>query len=166
MTGDVDVERSHAEPLVHCAGARASHDGADAGQELARVEGLGDVVIGAELEAHDAIGVVAARGEHHDGDVVLATDASADLEAVGAGEHHVEEHHIEPARQEPLETERAGLHRFELHAVRREVLGEQARELAVVVDEEGTHLGSWIVNLSFKMARAVRRRAWTLRKEV
>ena len=63
------------------------------------------------------------------------------LEAVRAGEHHVEEDDVVSPRLEPLEPERAGLDRLELHAVGSEVLAEQARELEVVVDEEGAHGG-------------------------
>jgi hypothetical protein len=36
--------------------------------QLARVEGLRDVVVRARLQARDAVDVVAARGEHHDAD--------------------------------------------------------------------------------------------------
>ena len=65
-----------------------------AAHELARGEGLGDVVVGAELEAEDAVDLVAARGEHDDRDVrggaqVLAM-SSPDL----PGQHHVEDDEV------------------------------------------------------------------------
>jgi hypothetical protein len=44
----------------------APQHGVDARHELARVEGLGEVVVRAHLEADDAVHVVALRGEHDD----------------------------------------------------------------------------------------------------
>src|SRR5258706_29891 len=41
---------------------------ADAGEELARAEWLGDIVVGAELEAHHAVGLVLLAGDDDDRD--------------------------------------------------------------------------------------------------
>src|SRR5262249_10445187 len=46
--------------------SRATQYRLDSPEQLARVEGLGDVVIGAELESDDAIDVLATRGQHDD----------------------------------------------------------------------------------------------------
>ncbi len=40
--------------------------GVDAGGENPRIEGLGDVVVGADLEPDDLVHLRRARGEHHD----------------------------------------------------------------------------------------------------
>ena len=65
--------------------------GADAGHELAEAERLHDVVVGTQLEADDAVDLVAARGHHDDGDVVAGPDLAAELEAVDVGEPEIEE---------------------------------------------------------------------------
>jgi hypothetical protein len=70
----VDLERAETHQLP--AGGRAAvapravpaQDRADARQQLARLEGFGQVVVGADLQADDAVHRVALGGEHHDGD--------------------------------------------------------------------------------------------------
>jgi hypothetical protein len=47
---------------------RAPQDRADAGDHLAAAERLDDVVVGAQLEADDPVGLGAARCEHEDRD--------------------------------------------------------------------------------------------------
>src|SRR5205085_99702 len=55
---------------------------------------FGDVVVGAKLEADDAVGFFSAGGEHDDGDLAgsgVFAQVAADLQAVNAGHHQVEE---------------------------------------------------------------------------
>ena len=73
----------------------AAQHGLDPRQHLARGEGLGDVVVGAELKAQDAVIFSGARGEKNNGDGaqcgVMVPQPAADVEAVAAGNHDVEE---------------------------------------------------------------------------
>src|SRR5271165_799851 len=72
----------------------AAHDGFDAGDQLARAEGLGDVVVGTEFEAEDAVGFATFRGEknyRHRGEGGSLANGAADLEAVFAGDHDIEQ---------------------------------------------------------------------------
>ena len=62
----------------------------DPRDELAHRERLGHVVVGADAEADEHVGLVVAGGEHEDRDRALGLDAAADLEAVDAGQHDVE----------------------------------------------------------------------------
>ena len=63
----VDLEPAEAQARRSRSGPRApAQDRAQARQQLARAEGLREVVVGAELEADDAIGLLAARREHQD----------------------------------------------------------------------------------------------------
>ena len=82
-------------------GARlvAAQDGADARRQFARVEGLGEVVVGAQFEADDAVDILAAGGEHHDRNFALLAQAAEDFEAVDAGQHDVEDHQAKVAAQ-------------------------------------------------------------------
>ena len=52
--------------------------------------GFGHVVVGAELEPGDAVGLLVAGGQHHDRHVRVRADPAADLEAVDAGQADVE----------------------------------------------------------------------------
>src|SRR5579864_434249 len=45
----------------------APEDRLDPAEELARIEGLGHIVVGPELQPHDPVHILAARGEHDDG---------------------------------------------------------------------------------------------------
>src|SRR5206468_2752561 len=87
------VERRAAGALVHGEAADLQHagrktpgaatrDGADAGDQLAQAEGLHDVVVGAELEADDAVALLAARGDDDDRHVRPRAQLAADVEAV------------------------------------------------------------------------------------
>src|SRR5579862_9248139 len=71
----------------------AAEDSLDAGEELAGSERLGDVVVGSELEAEDALVFSRTRGEEDDGDGAqrgVVAETAADVESVAAGDHDVE----------------------------------------------------------------------------
>src|SRR5271157_269875 len=71
----------------------AAQHGLDAGHELARAEGLGDVVVGAELESENAVGFTALGGQKNDGhggEAGSLANRTADFEAVFARNHDVE----------------------------------------------------------------------------
>ena len=69
---------------------RASQHGVDARAQLARAERLGDVVVGAGLEALQRVDLLGARAQHHDVRRADGADALRGLEAVHAGHVDVE----------------------------------------------------------------------------
>ena len=96
--GDGDVARVAAEHDVARGQHRvlaalldAAEDRLDARRELARREGLRDVVVGAELEPRDAVGLLVARRQHDDRHLRLCAHLAAHLEAVDAGQADVED---------------------------------------------------------------------------
>jgi hypothetical protein len=74
--------------------AGAPQDGSDARCHLARAEGLDDVVVGAELEPDDLVGLLAPGGEHDDRDARLPPELAAHVVARTVREHHVEEDEV------------------------------------------------------------------------
>ena len=62
------ARRSWSRPSGAVTAARAAQQRAHARHELVGAERLGEVVVGAELEADDALRLLGARGEHDDGD--------------------------------------------------------------------------------------------------
>src|SRR5438270_10484908 len=62
----------------------AAQDGADARDQLAWVEGLRKVIVGAELKADDAVYVLTARGQHDDRNLASGAEAAENFEAVDA----------------------------------------------------------------------------------
>ncbi len=75
--------------------AGAAQQRAQPGEDLLDVEGLDHVVVGAGVQARDAVGGLHEGGEHEDGGpVALGAQHPADLEAVDARHHHVEDEHV------------------------------------------------------------------------
>src|SRR5687767_5458443 len=66
--GGVELDVGEAEDGFG-ARAGAADDGTDAGEQFGEAEGFGDVVVGAAVEAFDAVGDRVAGGDHDDGDV-------------------------------------------------------------------------------------------------
>ena len=72
----------------------AAQHGLDAGDEFARTERLGDVVVGVEFETEDSVGFAAFRSQenHRDrGEAGRLTNGAADFQAVFAWNHDVED---------------------------------------------------------------------------
>ena len=72
----------------------------DSARELTGGKRLRHVVVGAELEADDAVGLLASRGQHDHRQVAARADPPAQREAVGARQHHVEDDEL---RRGPLD---------------------------------------------------------------
>ena len=83
---------AHLVTLVATAvGRGAAQNALDPGDELARIERLRQVVVGADLETDDLVHVLVASGQHQDRDVGALAHAAADLEAVHVGQVEVED---------------------------------------------------------------------------
>ena len=67
---------------------------ADPRQQLAHVDGLGEVVVGAHLEADDAVDHLAGRGQHHDPDLDVGAQIAGERQPVLARHVDVEDHEI------------------------------------------------------------------------
>ena len=113
-----------------------AQDCLDPGDERARVEGLGDVVVRAELQADDRVDVVVARGQHQDGGVAPPPDLAADLEAVELGKHHVEDHEVRIVPGVAVERVDAVMRGDDREAVLLEVQPDEVDDVALVVDDE------------------------------
>ena len=117
--------------------AGASQHRADARQQLARIEGFRNVIIGAQLQADDPIGLLAHRGQHHDGHLGLAAQPAREVEATLARQHQVEDHEMVVAVGEGAAGFPGVAHRGHPHVVLLlQEAGEQIADLAVVVDHQ------------------------------
>ncbi len=97
--GGIDAQRVRAQERVvvgdRLGHARPAHRRLHPRAELAHGERLGDVVVGAELEAQNRVDLLRLRGEHDDRDRAARPQPAADLEAVHPGHHRVEHHQVE-----------------------------------------------------------------------
>ena len=101
------------------------------------LNGLREVVVGAHLEADDAIDVLALGGQHDDRHRLAgAAQAPAHGKAVLAGQHEVEHDQVRRvALQLLVEVARVG-QRAHLEALFAEIAGQQVAQAHVVVDDE------------------------------
>lgn len=114
----------------------AAQDRAQARRQLARRAGLGDVIVRAELETHDAVDVVAARGEHDHRYAARLPDAAQRFHAVHTRHHHVEHHDLESARDRKPRRGLPVVHRGHREAIALEVLAEHVAQLDDVVCQQ------------------------------
>ena len=129
-------ERADLERPAARTGLRTAQDRAQARDELARRAGLGHVVVRAELQPHDAIDVVAARGEHHDRHAARLPDLAQRFDAVDPGHHHVEHHDLVAARERESRRRLAVMHRGHAEAFALQVFLQHAGELDVVIGQQ------------------------------
>ena len=107
-----------------------------AGQQFARVEGLAEVVVGADFEADDAVDVLALGGQHDDGRAVVGgAQAAADRQAVFAGHHQVEHDQVDRVAQQDAVERLAVFGHDDLEAFLRQVAAQQVADAGVVVDD-------------------------------
>ena len=135
----VDDEPAEAQRLASrgpAAGGAAAQDGAQAGQQLARVEGLGQVVVGADFEAHDAVGLLAPCRQHQDRHVGAGANRPAELEAVAIGQHEVQDHRVVAALKGGRETGLGALPMLEGQAGAAEIGRDHLGERAVILDHQ------------------------------
>ena len=120
--------------------ARPAQDGADARHQLARIEGLAQIVVGAELEADDAVDVVAACGQHEDRRVVAGAERAQDIEAADARQHHIENQNLEIVGLELVERIAAVVHALDLEMFGAQVFAEHLTKLAIVIHQQHARL--------------------------
>ena len=117
-----------------------AQDGADAGDELARAERLGQVVVGTELEPEQLVELVVARREHDDRDRRVAAQLAGDVEAVEPGQAEVEDDQVGPALADGRQRGRAVAGGEDGEARVLEVVAGERGDLRFVVDDEdGLH---------------------------
>ena len=138
---DVDLDR-------RCAGAGrrgllavrlgpvAAERHLDARHQFADGEGLGEVVVGAEVEPGDLVSLGVPRGDDDDGDLRLAPDDAEHVEAGEAGEHQVEDHQIRTGAAELFEPRDPVGYGFNAMARPSELIDHHVADCGVVFDDE------------------------------
>src|SRR6202165_757729 len=117
-------------------GRRAAQQCADTGQELRIGERLDQVVVGAGVEAANAIGRPAACREHQDGQGCVRPQLPAHLQSIDAGHHQVEDYQVVPLRTGLLEGVGAAERDVDLVAFGTEDALDGGRDHWVVIDHQ------------------------------
>ena len=145
----VQVEDAAPEPNLAARGRRrrrapvrphpAQH-AADAGQELARVERLGEVVVGPDLEPDHPVDRLAGRGQHHDADATLRPQGAGESEPVLAGHAEVEDHEVDRPLRHHLAHRGTTVRDADREALPRQELAQHLPDLGLVVDHQDVRL--------------------------
>jgi hypothetical protein len=117
----------------------ATQQGFDAGDELAGAEGLGDVIVGAHFEADNAVGFIAARGQHENGKPVegfVLADFTANVQAGHFREHQIEQEKIGRRLLERGEAAGAVEGGVDLKAFVGKVIADQFNDIAIVFNDQ------------------------------
>jgi hypothetical protein len=108
----------------------------DPGQQFARIERLGKVVVRAHFQPENLIDVLAARGEHDDRHLRFRADLAAQAEAVFTRQHHVEDDEVDAmVGHRPDHFASVGRRRHVV-GVGAQVFRNQRPRLAVVFDDK------------------------------
>ncbi len=112
----------------------------DPGHQFTVREGFGDIVVGAQFQAEDAVGVVAARGQHQDRNPARCAAGRADLaqglDAVRTRHHHVEDRDGIVAAQRFAHAVVAVVDAGGAKAFLSQVFGKHPDEFDVVVNQQ------------------------------
>ena len=114
----------------------AAQHGANPRGQLARVEGLGQVVVGPDLQADDAVDVFAAGRQQDDRHGRAPPERAKYLEAVLLGQHHIENDQFVGAAGCEIDGAGAGVVGIHFEAFAAQKFAYQIAELPVVVDDE------------------------------
>ena len=115
----------------------AAHYRLNAGDQFARIEGFGQIIIGAHFQTNDAVDFVALGGEHDDRNGVFGgAQAAADGKTIFAGQHQIQHHEVEMFAVQGAIHHRAiryGAHRKPLLA---QIARKQVAQAGIVIDEQ------------------------------
>src|SRR6266403_774748 len=144
MSSGMQRDRTDRELVGRIALARAvtgaAQNRANPGHQLARIEGLAQVVIGPELQAHDPVDVIPARREHQDGRFVGCSELPQYVEAADARQHHIENQNFKIIGFQLFQSVAAVVHALHLEVLGVQVFGEHLTELTIVVHQQHSRL--------------------------
>jgi len=133
----VDAQRADLDRAgAGCRPGRTPEDCPDACDQGPRVEGLRDVVVGAQLQPDDGIHVVRTGGEHEDRRLAAPANLATDVEAILLRQHEVQDHEVRvvpEVERERLVPIARGDHP---EALLLEVEPEELHDVRLVVDDE------------------------------
>ena len=109
---------------------------AHAGDELARAEGLDDVVVGAGLEAEEAVGLLDPSREHDDGHIGLTAQNPRHIDAVKLRKTEIEDDEIGMPATGELQSLRAVARRDHGEARMLQIIARNLGDLTLIVHDQ------------------------------
>src|SRR5207249_1767215 len=134
---EINPQLAHLDdPRLRWPGLCPSQDRADTRHELARREGLGEVVVSSELEADDAVRFIVARGQDQDRDVRGVAQPSTEIEPVDVRKPEVEHDEARVTSIDRFEAALAGAFTHHLEAGLLQVRAYERTDRFVVFDDD------------------------------
>ncbi len=151
----VDVERPAFEPIAlglvlsgrRRARAIAPQHGANARNELAAAERLGQIIVGAHFQSDHPIDLVALGGEHDDRNIGIRAQRTAQRQPVLVRQHQVEQDEVDPRIGQHLAHGLAVAGGTDTKAFPAERARHQIAHLAMVVDDQDVRAAIHAPNL-------------------
>ena len=116
--------------------AVSAQHGVDPGQHFLHLKGLGDIVVGAQLQAVDLVLQLALGGEHDDGHLGGLPDFAADGPAVHAGQHDVQHHQVGLELLELLQTHQSVVGHLTVHGLLFQIQTHQVGNVLVIFHDQ------------------------------
>jgi hypothetical protein len=123
---EVDRDASQREALN--VGAASTKHRVNPREQLLEIERLGDIIVGAKLQAANPIIFLASCGQHHNWRAPALAQETAQLESVLAREHHVQDDEIGRELSRLCDGKVAIIDSLDLESFNDEIVGKHGRE--------------------------------------
>ena len=117
-------------------GLGSTQNGADAGNQFARIERLGKIIVRADFQAYNSVHIFPACREQQDRNARRVPYPPQHVEAIHAGQHHIQHHQHVISAQSAIQAAIAVVNGFDLKALGIKILTDQAAQLYVIVDDQ------------------------------
>jgi len=115
--------------------SRPAKNGVDAGEQLIKLEWLGNVIIGAEIQAADAIRFLPASRDHQDWSRRMPPQLRADVKTVHPRQHHVEHDEVWSKVMNLGQRRTTISHEIDFEPLKNKILPHDRRQVHVVFDD-------------------------------
>ena len=136
----VDFELAEDQDLVVTGfGRRAPQQGLDTRQQFTRLERLGQVVVGAQLQANDAVHGLATRGQHQQRQPAragLGAQLAREVQAIAVGQHQVQQQGVIGPLFQPVAASGQGTRGVHFETVVAQVGAHHVGQAQVVIDQQ------------------------------
>src|SRR5260221_7574195 len=118
---------------------RAPQDCFHPRRKLAGIKWLWKIIIGAKLQAHNAVHILAARGKHEHRNPATGAEALENFKTVHARQHDIQDNQVIAALLRLFQSLSAFIHAVNTVTLALQKLLEQRAQFSVVIDDQQAH---------------------------
>ena len=147
---------------VHGTVAVQPQGSAHAGQQFAGAEGLGDVIIGTQIQRFDLIHLVGAGREHHDGGHILLPHGTDEFQPVPVRQAQIQNDQIRVVGGEQGQAHGTGMSHQSLIIVGGEQRFDKAADICLILyDQDLEFVIAHLLHPPFQFLRSPARSGWS-----